>query len=169
MRIRDRKEFASKPKPLTFRPETPVAEAVATMSEMNYGSVIIVDEKEAILGMVTERDLMKRLVNQGRDPKTTTLGDIMTKNVRVAKMDDNVIEWLRIMSNERFRRLPVVDDAGQLKAIMTQGDFVSFTWPDMLDQARDVTRATVISNYQIFLIAAGILVYSLILVAFLAS
>jgi CBS domain-containing protein len=169
MRIRDRKEFLNKPKPLSFPPDTPVSEAVARMSEMNYGSVLVVDGNDKMLGLVTERDLMKRLVNQNRDPKTTLLSDIMTRNVRVARADDNVIDWLRIMSNERFRRLPVVDESGQVTAVMTQGDFVSYTWPDMVDHARDVTRATISSNYQLVLIAGGILIYSLILVAFLVG
>lgn len=169
MRIRDRKEYQSKPEPLSFPPDTPVSEAVAKMSEKNYGSVVIVDENNKLLGLVTERDLMKRLINQGKDPKTTKLGDIMTTKIRVAKADDNVIDWLRIMSNERFRRLPVVDESGRLKTILTQGDFVSYTWPDMLDQARDVTRKSISQNYQIVLIAGCILIYSVILVAFLTQ
>jgi CBS domain-containing protein len=169
MRIRDRKEFTSKVKPLSLPPETLVSEAVARMSEMNFGSVIVTDPQNKILGMVTERDLMKRVLNQNRDPQTTKLSDIMTRDVRVAHPDDNVIDWLRIMSNERFRRLPVVDQDGHVQAIMTQGDFVSYTWPDLIDHARDVTRATISSNYQLLLIAGGILIYSIILIAFLVG
>lgn len=169
MKIRERKEFTSKVKPLSLPPETTVSEAVARMSEMNFGSVIVTDPQNKILGMVTERDLMKRVLNQNRDPKITTLADIMTRDVRVAHPDDNVVDWLRIMSNERFRRLPVVDQEGHVQAIMTQGDFVSYTWPDLIDHARDVTRATISSNYQLLLIAGGILIYSIILVAFLVG
>lgn len=169
MRIRERKEFMNKPKPLSFPPDTPVIDAVKQMSEMNYGSVVVVDPKDKLLGIVTERDLMKRLINQNRDAHQTKLADIMTRNVKVAHADDNVVEWLQIMSNERFRRLPVVDDAGRVTAIMTQGDFVSYTWPDMIDHARDVTRATISSNLQFVLIGAGILVYTVILIAFLTS
>src|SRR6056297_1080304 len=109
MALKDRPEFASKPKPLCFPPTTTVADAVAAMSEKNFGSVVIVDSDQKVIGIATERDVMKKLVNQNKDPKTTTLNDIMTKDPQMARETDDVVDWMRIMSNERFRRLPVVD------------------------------------------------------------
>ncbi|MEL6437209.1 MAG: CBS domain-containing protein [Pseudomonadota bacterium] len=164
MRIMDRPEFASKPKPLTFGPDATVAEAVSAMSERNFGSVVIVNPDNKVAGMVTERDIMKRLVNNGKDAKKTKLADIMTREVRVAKETDDLRDWLRIMSNERFRRLPVVDNNEQLVSIMTQGDFVSYTWPELLERVTEQAKATVSSNYQIFLLAGGVLLYSIILI-----
>lgn len=167
MRLRDRPEFAQKPKPLTFRRDATVAEAVAKMSEFDFGSVIITDEAEKVEGVFTERDVMKRLVNQGRDPKTTTLGDVMTSNPRVARADDDLLDWLRIMSNERFRRLPVVDEEGRILAVMTQGDFVSYTWPDLIYQGRQIMKASLAKNYHLFLIGGGIMIYSVIMILLL--
>lgn len=164
MRIKDRPEYGSKPKPLTFGPDTSVQEAVAAMSERNFGSVVIVDSADKVIGMVTERDIMKRLVNQGKDAKKTKLSDIMTSEVRVAKEDDDLRDWLRLMSNERFRRLPIVDNNGKLTSIMTQGDFVSYTWPELLDRVKEQAQATVSNNYQLFLLAGGVLLYSIILI-----
>lgn len=164
MRIMDRPEYASKPKPMTVTADATVAEAVAGMSERNYGSVIVVDGDSKVVGMVTERDIMKRLVNAKLDAATTKVSDIMTSDVRVAKESDDLQDWLRIMSNERFRRLPIVDDGGKLVSIMTQGDFVSYTWPELIDRVTEQTKATVSNNYQIFLIAGGILLYSILLV-----
>jgi len=112
MMLKDRPEFASKLKPLTFRAQDTVADAVAKMSEKGFGSVVIVDSDDKVTGIVTERDVMKKLVNMGRDAKTTALSDIMTADPRAAKETDDVVDWLRIMSNERFRRLPVVDVSG---------------------------------------------------------
>ncbi len=167
MKIRDRLEFATKPEPLTFAPSTLVSEAVAKMTEMDYGSVIVVDEQRRVVGMVTERDILKRLVNQDRDPKETKLSDIMTANPRVARADDNLLDWLAIMSNERFRRLPIVDEHDRVISIMTQGDFVSYTWPDLLQNAKRLTSATVSKNYQIMIVLGGVLVYSLALISVL--
>jgi CBS domain-containing protein len=169
MKIRDRLEFATKPDPLTFQPATLVSEAVAKMAEMDYGSVVVVDEHRRVLGMVTERDILKRLVDRGRDPKETKLSDIMTHNPRVARADDNLLDWLAIMSNERFRRLPIVDDDGRVVSIMTQGDFVSYTWPDLLQNAKRLTSATVSNNYQIMLVVGGVLVYSVALIVILQA
>ncbi|MEO0542845.1 MAG: CBS domain-containing protein [Pseudomonadota bacterium] len=164
MRIMDRPEYANKPKPLTFPQDSTVADAVAAMSERNFGSVVIVDKDEKVTGMVTERDVMKRLVNNNKDPKKTKLADIMTREVRVAKETDDLRDWLRQMSNDRFRRLPVVDENGRLVSIMTQGDFVSYTWPELLDRVTEQAKATVSSNYQVFLLAGGVLIYSVILI-----
>lgn len=169
MRIMDRPEYASKARPMTFGPDVGVAEAVAAMSEKDYGSVVIVDKDDKVIGMVTERDIMKRLVNAGKDASKTKLSEIMTAQVRVAKETDDLQDWLRIMSNERFRRLPIVDEDGKLVSIMTQGDFVSYTWPELLDRVSEQTKATVAGNYQIFLIAGGLLIYSIVLVFMLRS
>ena len=87
----------------------------------------------------------------------------MTKHVRVAKDTDQMIDWLRIMSNERFRRLPVVDDKGNVVNILSQGDFVSYTWPELLTQVRETARASIGMGYQIALIVGALLIYALVI------
>ncbi|MEM1364105.1 MAG: CBS domain-containing protein, partial [Pseudomonadota bacterium] len=131
---------------------------------LNYGSVVVADADGKLEGLVTERDIMKRLVNEGLDAKKTKLSEIMTSELRTAKEDDDVREWLRAMSNERFRRVPVVDDGGHIKAIMTQGDFVSYTWPDLIYQAKEMTVKSVTNNTQTALIAGGIAIYTIVLI-----
>ncbi len=163
MKIMDRPEFRSKPKPLTCRPEDLIRPTVQRMAEKNYGAVVVIDGANKVIGMVTERDIMRRIVSDGRDPDTTRISDIMTKEVRVARETDDMTNWLRMMSNERFRRLPIVDDKGELVSIMTQGDFVSYTWPQLINQAMTMTRSTVSSNYPVFLILGAVLVYTIVI------
>ena len=167
-RIKDRAEFASKPKPLTMTKDRMVSDAVASMCDKSYGSVMIVDDEDKVIGVVTERDIMRKIVNEGRDANETPLGEIMTADPRLAKETDDVVDWLRIMSNERFRRLPVVDDSGRIKAVFTQGDFVSYTWPDLMNQARQMTRATLTRNFPTFLIGGGVMIYTLIMIVIIA-
>jgi CBS domain-containing protein len=164
MQLKDRPEFSNKPQPLTFAEDASVKEAVAAMSEKNFGSVIIVDADQKVIGVVTERDVMKKLVNGGLDAEKTKLADIMTRNPRIAKETDDVVDWLRIMSNERFRRLPVVDADGRIKAVFTQGDFVSYTWPDLVYQAKEMAKASFGRNYGVWLVIGGIMLYSLLMV-----
>ena len=163
MRLRDRAEFRSKPAPLTFTADATVADAVRAMTDKRYGSVVVVDAEGRVEGMVTERDVMTRIVAEGKAAGATTLGDIMTTSPRVARADDDVMDWLRIMSNERFRRLPVVDDDGRPVAVFTQGDFVSYTWPELAGQAREMAKATVLRNWHVFLIGGGIMLYTLLM------
>lgn len=163
-RLMDRPEYKSKQKPLTASADTTVFEAVSAMSEKNYGSVIIIDDAEKVIGVVTERDVMNKLVGKGLDPNTTKLRDIMTADPRLARETDDMVDWLRVMSNERFRRLPVVDGEGRIKAVFTQGDFVSYTWPDLVYQIRSMASATVFKNWPLVLIGGGIALYSLLMV-----
>lgn len=169
MQIKDRPEFSNKSKPLTAKKTDIVADVVNHMVKKNYGSSVVVDSDNKVIGIVTERDIMKRLVHEKKDPNTTPVADIMTENPRVAKETDSVLDWLRIMSNDRFRRVPIVDEDKRLISIMTQGDFVSYTWPDLAHQAKELAKATISSNYQIFIILGGIAIYSLILTFILVS
>ncbi|KUF12393.1 CBS domain-containing protein [Pseudoponticoccus marisrubri] len=169
MKLRDRPEFSTKPKPLTFPADTPVLTAAQAMDKNNFGSVVVVDAEDKVEGIVTERDILRKIVAVGKEPGAVTLSDIMTANPRVARDTDEVVNWLRIMSNERFRRLPVVDEEGRIKVIFTQGDFVSYTWPDLIYQAKELAKASVGRNYPIWLIGGGIMLYSILMVIVVAT
>ncbi len=169
MKIQDRAEFAQKPQPLTMRPEASVRAAAEAMAERNYGSVVVTDSEGKLLGIVTERDLMKKVVAARVDPEETPLSEIMTREVRVARAEDDLIDWLRIMSNERFRRLPIVDGEGRVTMMMTQGDFVSYTWPDLLDQAKIAAQAAVGKNYPLGLVVGSVMLYSVVMVGIVTA
>jgi CBS domain-containing protein len=160
MKIKDRPEFRSKAAVLTFGPKALVAEAVAIMSERNYGAAVIVSPDRKPLGIVTERDFMRRLLNKRMDPDKTTLDQIMTTDLKMAKADDNLLDWLRLMSNERFRHLPVVDDQGIIISMMSQGDFVSYTWPELMGRLKEQARATFDVSPSIVLMIAGVAVFA---------
>lgn len=159
MKIKDRPEFNRKATVLTFSPEQDVYTAVVAMSEKNYGAAVIVSPDKKPLGIVTERDFMRRLLGQSLDPKKTPLSAIMTTDLKLARADDDLLDWLRQMSNDRFRHLPVVDDKGELIGIMSQGDFVSYTWPELLNRVKEQARATFDINPSIFV---GLAVFVLI-------
>ncbi len=164
-RLVDRPEFKTKPKPVTFLGKEKVSKAIAVMADKNYGSVVVVDSKDKVVGIVTERDIVKKLVNYNMSPKTTKLEDIMTLNPRVANENDDVVDWLRIMSNDRFRRLPVVDADGKIKVIFTQGDFVSYTWPDLIFQASQLAKASFMKGFSINTLLIFMVIYGVALIA----
>lgn len=163
MKIKDRPEYSAKAKPVTLRENATVREAITIMSERKFGSIFITKDDNTLAGIVTERDLMIRLLHERKDPDSTTLGEIMTRDLRAAKEDDDVMDWLRIMSNERFRHLPVVDDDNHLINMMSLGDFVSYTWPEMMNQLKAKTQESFAAGYQIIFIIAALLVYALII------
>ena len=164
-RLIDRPEFKTKPQPVTFLAKDKVSKAIQVMAEKNYGSVVIVDDEDRVVGIVTERDIVKKLVKNNLSSKTTKLEEIMTPNPRVANENDDVIDWLRIMSNDRFRRLPVVDSEGKIKVIFTQGDFVSYTWPDLIYQASQLAKASFMKGFSFNTLLIMMLVYGIALIA----
>jgi len=161
VKIKDRPEFKRKSTVLTFGPQETVFAAVQVMSDKNYGAAVIISPDRRPIGIVTERDFMRRLLNQQRDPKTTMLSEIMTTDLKLAREDDDLLDWLRQMSNDRFRHLPVIDEEGALVSIMSQGDFVSYTWPQLIGRVTEQARATFNINPSIFTAVGTLIVFML--------
>lgn len=164
MKIKDRTEFKNKPPVMSFKQDEMISVAVKDMSEKNYGAGVIVDKDNRPVGIITERDFMRRVLANDIDPNKTPISKVMTTNLRLASANDNVVDWLRIMSNERFRHLPVVDEDGKLVNLMSQGDFVSYTWPQLLTKAAEETVETFLGLSQLQLLVGGIMVYSIAMI-----
>ena len=162
-KISDRPEYELKAPVVKYWPNIMTSNAIKVMSEKNYGAVIIVDPSERPIGIVTERDLLRRLLAKGLDPETTPLSEIMTTDLKVAREDDEVLVWVRQMSNERFRHVPVVNAEGRLLNIMSQGDFVSYTWPDLINLVKDQTGHALKFQFQLPILAAGLALYTVII------
>jgi CBS domain-containing protein len=124
MKIKDRIEFKSKAPVITFSPDDMVIAAVKAMAEKNYGARVIIDKTRKPVGIITERDFMLRVLAKVLDPNRTPLSEIMTRDLKLAMSEDQVVKWLRIMSNERFRHLPIVDENGVLVNLLSQDDVV---------------------------------------------
>ncbi len=169
MKIKDRREFKNKSPVLTFTAQDKVIDAVKVMSEKNYGASVIVDQDNKPVGIVTERDFMRRLLAKGLDPNTTPISDIMTKDLKLAHVEDDVVDWLRIMSNERFRHLPIIDNQGRLLNLMSQGDFVSYTWPQLLNQVKEAAVKSFMERFHVHMILGGMMIYTIITLIILRS
>lgn len=164
MKIKDRIEFKNKQPVMTFGPDDKVITAVKAMSEKNYGASVIVDAHNTPVGIVTERDFMRRLLAKNLDPNTTPISQIMTRDLKMAKSDDEVVDWLRMMSNERFRHVPVIDADGKLLNLMSQGDFVSYTWPQLLVRAKEAVAKSFMERFHLHLIVGGVMLYGIAMV-----
>ncbi len=162
MKIKDKPDFKTKPKPVTFVPDDSVRKALDAMCEKNIGSVIIVHPDQKVAGIVTERDMMIRMLGQNRNPDTTKISEIMSTNIRTANEDDNLVDWMHTMSSERFRHLPVVDTQGRLVSMMSQGDFVAHTFPDLYEALRQDLKGRLGRGFQIALIVFAVLTLGLI-------
>jgi CBS domain-containing protein len=91
-------------------PEGTVLEAAKLMVKFDVGAIIVTGEDQKLAGIVTERDITRRVIAKGKDPKTVTVGEIMTKDPDTVGPDDSAIEALEIMRIRRYRHLPVVNE-----------------------------------------------------------
>ncbi len=90
-------------------PEATVLEAAALMNERGIGSVVVIDDKKRLAGIFTERDVLRRVVAEQRDPATTKLADVMTSPVACAAPHTTLDEIRNVMRQRRIRHLPVAD------------------------------------------------------------
>ena len=95
-----------------------VMEAVELMASAKIGSVLVVDDNR-LEGIFSERDVMLRVVMEGRDPKRTKVEEVMTSSVHSISMQTTGDEALKIMVQEHIRLLPVVDEKGRAQAIVS--------------------------------------------------
>ena len=100
--------------------DSTVSDAAKLMDEKNFGSVPI-EEDGKVTGIITERDVLRKIVAKGVDPKTTSVKDIMTSPVITIGPEKSVEEANEIMTDKKIRRLPVESD-GKVIGIVTLRD-----------------------------------------------
>jgi CBS domain-containing protein len=94
---------------LTATPETTVSKAGVLMTKRNVGAVMVV-ERGRLIGIFTERDVVTRVIAQGRDPATTKLADVMTIAPKTVDPDKSYGYALVIMQENGFRHVPVIEN-----------------------------------------------------------
>ncbi len=87
-----------------------VLEAAKLMANRDVGAIVVMDADGGLAGIVTERDITRRVVTKGLDPKKTTIADIMSRKPDTVGPDDSALEALEIMRVRHYRHLPVVAD-----------------------------------------------------------
>jgi CBS domain-containing protein len=107
-----------------------VSEAVSKMSEKGVGAILITNPQNTVDGIFTERDLMIRVVNAGRDARTTAIGAVMSSQVRRVEGATSIEDALSLMVVHGYRHL-LVEDGGRIKGIASIRDLMaSMVIPD---------------------------------------
>ncbi len=107
----------------TTRPTHTIAEALARLAERGIGAVLVEDALGQVLGILSERDIARALATHGAATLGMTAGQLMTTRLVSAKPGTSVEEAMRIMTEGRFRHLPVME-GGLLVGIVSIGDVV---------------------------------------------
>ena len=114
------------PNPTTVSDRDSIRDVARIMKEQDTG-VVPVCEGNKIIGLVTDRDIVVRLIADGKDPLNAHVNEVMTKSVRKVHEDATVDDVLSLMSNSEIRRVPVVNKNDELVGIVSIGDISSDT------------------------------------------
>ncbi len=119
---------------LTVRPDTPISIAIKLLVIERVTGLPVVDEDKHIVGIVSEKDLM-RILMEKENLKDKKVADYMTKNVQSYSPDDNVVDICKILLENNFRRVPITRD-GKLVGIVSRRDIIKLIWKEKyeLDQ-----------------------------------
>lgn len=114
-----------------------VRDAVAIMNEHLIGSLLVLDGPR-LIGIFTERDVLVRVVGDGRDPATVRVGEVMTRQIMVVEPDTTVQQAMSLMTTRRCRHLPVLED-GRVVGLISIGDLTRWVIRDQLRSIEDLT------------------------------
>ena len=124
MTIRD----AMTPNPSTVEIGQTVVEAARLMKDEDAGIAPIVDG-DRLVGTLTDRDIAIRVVAEGRDPQTTKVEEVASKDLVTIDPQQDLDEALRLMAQHQVRRLPVVEEDGKLVGVLAQADVARYADP----------------------------------------
>jgi CBS-domain-containing membrane protein len=116
-----------------FKTETPISEIALALKDKKIGAVPIVDENNKLLGIVSERDIVSKLVVEARDADLTTAKEIMTSKIITAKLDDDINYIIGVMKNNNIRHIPVLDENDRLTDFFSIRDFLKAEMQDNLE------------------------------------
>lgn len=107
---------------LRVGPQAHVREAAGIMTRAGCGSVLVMEAPDTLLGIVTERDLMTRVLARGLDPEQTTVRDIMTPNPLCVPPETAVADAVVMMLERGFRHLPIVTRGNKILGVFSMRD-----------------------------------------------
>ena len=124
MKILELRDLKDKKKNFYFYADTPVSEIATALKDHGIGAVPIVDTTNKLIGIVSERDIVTKLVVEAKDADLTTAKEIMTSEIIAAKLNDDIDSVIVIMKNKNIRHMPVVNEENILTDFFSIRDFL---------------------------------------------
>jgi len=108
---------------ISVSPSTPVTEAAFIMREENIGSLVVIDDRSRLVGIITDRDIVVSVVADSKNPLEVLVEDVMTRKLITVEEYQSVFEILRLLAKNSIRRVPVVK-RGSVVGIVSVDDLV---------------------------------------------
>jgi CBS domain-containing protein len=110
----------------SIRPQETLGKAVEILRDRRIGALMVSDANGRLVGILSERDIVRKLADTPGQTLPQKVEDVMTKDVQTCAPDDSLVSVLRTMTDGRFRHMPVVDSDNSLCGMVTIGDVVNF-------------------------------------------
>lgn len=123
---------------ISIGPEATVLEAIKLMGERGIGALIVMKGDE-LCGVISERDYARKVIIKGRASDTTPVADIMTAKVLTTSPDETVDSCMQVMTDKKFRHLPVVEE-GKVVAMISIGDLVQAIIADQKEEIQHLEQ-----------------------------
>jgi signal-transduction protein with cAMP-binding, CBS, and nucleotidyltransferase domain len=133
MKIASLRNIKSFKENFAFGTDTPISEIALALKDKKIGAVPIVDEDNKLLGIVSERDIVSKLVVEAKDADLTTAKEIMTSKIITAKLNDDINYTIDVMKNNNIRHMPVLDANNRLTDFFSIRDFLRAEMQDNLE------------------------------------
>ncbi len=130
MRVKDVPSSTSRTV-VTIEPSETIADTVYLLKEHSIGAVVVSNDKKRILGIISERDVVRHLALEQEGTLRVKVEDLMTETVSTCQADDDVEATMLVMTNGRFRHMPIVDANDELCGIVSLGDLASARLQDL--------------------------------------
>lgn len=122
---------------VTVAPDTPVGAAVATLAEKRIGCIVVTTDGGALAGILSERDVVRMLAEQGGDVLDEPVSALMTAKVVTCTPSQTIADVMEMMTSGRFRHVPVLQD-GRLAGMISIGDVVKFRLEETEEEVRQL-------------------------------
>ncbi|CAM2997720.1 CBS domain-containing protein [Paracoccus aminovorans] len=109
----------------TVAPDATVADAARLLSEKRIGAIVVSDDGKVPLGILSERDIVRELGRRGASVLDLPISELMTRKLITCTTGSSGLDVLNLMTQGRFRHLPVVDDSGEMVGLVSIGDVIS--------------------------------------------
>lgn len=126
----------------TANPDESVAVAAERMHQRAVGTLVVVNDTDQVVGIVTDRDLVSRVLAKGRNPTEASVREVMTVGPKTVSEQTSIESALLIMRSGRFRRIPVVERDNRLVGLITLDDILMLLAEEFTQIGRLLTRET---------------------------
>lgn len=110
-----------------------VVNAVRVMEQARGGACLVVDGED-LIGIFTERDVMRRVVDERRDPETTAVSEVMSSGLRTVAPETDTARALELMVSKHIRHLPIIGESGDLLGLLAMRNVLRHHVEELVDQ-----------------------------------